>query len=64
MKKYVGDTCTGCKTYKKYVHLIEVQKERYPTICQACKSVVPSHIPKGQHKRYLDRIFRKELAEL
>jgi hypothetical protein len=63
MTRYVGDSCTGCATYCKYVKFIEVIKSATLSICHSCKSTVPSHIPREQRVRYLDRIFRKELAE-
>lgn len=59
--KYVGESCTGCKTFKKYRHFIEVTIIVPNNICASCTDMLPKHIPKDQHKRYLDRIFRKEL---
>ncbi len=60
---YVGDSCTGCKHFYKYIHFIKRIKVNGNNLCRSCESVVPAHIPVEQHTRYLDRIFRKQLDE-
>ncbi len=62
--RYVGASCTGCHTFKKYISFIKRLDDSNETICASCESILPDHIPDEQKKRYLDRIFRKELMKL
>jgi uncharacterized Zn finger protein len=61
MIKYIGDSCAGCSTYRKYKHLIKWNNKKGIAMCESCLKVVPSHIPLVQHKRFLRRLFNDKM---